>query len=116
MIDTLTELVKEKGATVVFVWACSFWPIQVKGADNCRAGLIPGQVRHLADLVSLSEAPQLKIPHMGWNHLQLHQPEHAVLAELPARTQVYFVHSFMFQLAQPSDCLATHLTGWTYQL
>ena len=48
---------------------------------------------------------------MGWNHLHLHQPEHAVLAELPAQTQVYFVHSFMFQLAQPSDCLASASYG-----
>ena len=114
MIDTLTELVREKGRP--FLGICVGMQLLADtgtegGQTIAGLGWIPGQVTHLANLVSISQAAQLKIPHMGWNHLHLHQPEHAVLAELPAQTQVYFVHSFMFQLAQPSDCLASASYG-----
>ena len=57
--------------------------------------------------VKAFKSDTLKIPHMGWNHLQLHKPNHPVLAQMRTQMQVYFVHSYIFQLAQPSHCLAT---------
>ncbi|OCS91667.1 imidazole glycerol phosphate synthase subunit HisH [Caryophanon latum] len=35
-----------------------------------------------------------RIPHMGWNDLQLHQTPAWLQDELPAERHVYFVHSF----------------------
>lgn len=59
-------------------------------------GLIPGQV------VSLEEALQqagyaLKIPHMGWNSLDISQPECALMKKSRQGDFVYFVHSFYAQ-------------------
>lgn len=51
--------------------------------------------------------PTLKIPHMGWNSLDLLRPEHPVLANLPSNPHVYFVHSYQFSPSNPDDCLAT---------
>jgi glutamine amidotransferase len=36
----------------------------------------------------------LKIPHMGWNQLNLLQPQHPVLAGIAPRAHAYFVHSY----------------------
>jgi glutamine amidotransferase len=48
-----------------------------------------------------------KIPHMGWNQLQLKQPEHPLLAEVREGDYVYFVHSFHVRVQHASDLLAT---------
>jgi len=49
--------------------------------------------------------PTLKVPHMGWNDLVLHQ-EHAVLEGVKSGDHAYFVHSFRFEVANPQDQLA----------
>ncbi|HYG88992.1 MAG TPA: imidazole glycerol phosphate synthase subunit HisH [Azospirillum sp.] len=49
--------------------------------------------------------PMLKIPHMGWNELEIVRP-HPVLAGLPAGTHAYFVHSYRIACADPSNELA----------
>jgi glutamine amidotransferase len=48
----------------------------------------------------------LKIPHMGWNDLLVRQP-HPVLAGIDSGQHAYFVHSYAFRAASPSDVLAT---------
>lgn len=55
-------------------------------------GIFPGVVKQI-------EAPGLKIPHMGWNSLELHQAS-PLFAGLPAEPFVYFVHSYH---AVPTD-------------
>lgn len=47
----------------------------------------------------------MKVPHMGWNDLVLHQ-EHAVLDGITSGDHAYFVHSFRFDVADPQDQLA----------
>jgi imidazole glycerol-phosphate synthase subunit HisH len=66
-------------------------------------GWIPGWVERLAD------APERKIPHMGWNDLILtgRGETHPVFRNLPNGGQVYFVHSFAMTAAEPADVLAT---------
>jgi glutamine amidotransferase len=36
----------------------------------------------------------LKIPHMGWNDLQLRTPAHPLLQSIPSGAHAYFVHSY----------------------
>jgi glutamine amidotransferase len=48
----------------------------------------------------------LKVPHMGWNELQVLAPGHPVLEGLAAGTHVYFVHSYHFAVADPAQVLA----------
>ncbi|WP_428249136.1 imidazole glycerol phosphate synthase subunit HisH [Ferrovibrio sp.] len=49
--------------------------------------------------------PALKIPHMGWNQLQLLRP-HPVLDGIKDGDHAYFVHSYAFSPADPADLLA----------
>jgi imidazole glycerol-phosphate synthase subunit HisH len=50
--------------------------------------------------------PDLKVPHMGWNELEL-RGAHPVLAGLGDETHAYFVHSYAVAGAAPGDVLAT---------
>jgi glutamine amidotransferase len=56
----------------------------------------------------LQAAPGLKIPHMGWNELELHNGGHRCLAAAGGTgAWVYFVHSFHARPADPSVIKAT---------
>jgi imidazole glycerol-phosphate synthase subunit HisH len=48
----------------------------------------------------------LKIPHMGWNDLQITQT-HPLLAGIDTGAHAYFVHSYHAQCAHSADVLAT---------
>jgi glutamine amidotransferase len=67
---------------------------------------IPGEVTGLQP-----DDPALKIPHMGWNALELVRPAHPVLAGLepgPAGApHAYFVHSYAVAAEDPAHVLAT---------
>ena len=52
------------------------------------------------------EAPNLKIPHMGWNDLVIDQ-SHPVLAGIESGDHAYFVHSYQMAL-ESSDVLLAH--------
>ncbi len=53
-------------------------------------GLIPGDIRPIADVIPAG----LKIPHMGWNALQLGSAPHPLFSGLSDGECVYFVHSY----------------------
>jgi imidazole glycerol-phosphate synthase subunit HisH len=46
--------------------------------------------------------PFLKVPHMGWNELEILAP-HPLTEGLAAGAHAYFVHSFHFRADDPSD-------------
>lgn len=48
----------------------------------------------------------LRIPHMGWNRLQLHAP-HPITAGIEADDYVYFVHSYAATSVEPEALVAT---------
>lgn len=48
-----------------------------------------------------------KVPHMGWNQLQLVRRDHPLLAEVQEGDYVYFVHSYHVKVKQQGDLLAT---------
>jgi glutamine amidotransferase len=50
-------------------------------------GIIPGEVTRLQDF------PELKIPHMGWNALEI-QGNPRVFKDIPNGSHFYFVHSY----------------------
>jgi imidazole glycerol-phosphate synthase subunit HisH len=49
----------------------------------------------------------LKIPHMGWNELEMRHPEHPVLAGITQGAHAYFVHSYGFRPGDAATVLAT---------
>lgn len=63
-------------------------------------GLLPGQVRRFP------EGQGLKVPHMGWNRLDLRRPS-PLLGGLPREPYVYFVHSYYVDPDQPELVAAT---------
>lgn len=64
-------------------------------------GWIGGEVVALAP-----SDPALKIPHMGWNELEIAAAEHPLLAGIEAGAHAYFVHSYAMRCADPAHVLA----------
>jgi glutamine amidotransferase len=50
---------------------------------------------------------QLRVPHMGWNTLELREPVHPCLADWQPQDHAYFVHSFHAQCTHEANILAT---------
>ncbi len=69
--------------------------------DHAGLGWIPGAVTALAP-----SDPTLKIPHMGWNSLEILQSGHPVLEGLGPDAYVYFVHGYQFRPDSPQHLLA----------
>jgi imidazole glycerol-phosphate synthase subunit HisH len=66
--------------------------------NSCAAGLgvFPGSV------VRFQPTPGLKIPQIGWNQVELTQPDCPLFRDIPDRTHFYFVHSYFPQPANPA--------------
>lgn len=69
--------------------------------DHPGLGWIEGEVVRLTP-----SDPALKIPHMGWNELNVVH-EHPLLADCKPGAHGYFVHSFEFRAKNPAHVLAT---------
>lgn len=66
---------------------------------NSRAaglGVLAGKV------VRFPERPELKVPQIGWNQLEIVQPSCPLYREVPKESYVYFVHSFYPQPTDPA--------------
>ena len=70
-------------------------------------GLIPGVVRPLS-----GDTENLKIPHMGWNSLDVKNAGCALFKYIKDGDYVYFVHSYHCVCAGESDVAATSLYGF----
>lgn len=80
-----------------FLGICLGLQILFEGSEEGREagiGVVPGIVRRFRS------EPELTIPHMGWNQLQLTQPEYSLWRQLPPTPWAYFVHSYY---ADPTD-------------
>ncbi|MFN3459544.1 MAG: imidazole glycerol phosphate synthase subunit HisH [Oceanibaculum sp.] len=65
-------------------------------------GWIPG------DVVALTPSDRtLKVPHMGWNELEMKGADHPVLAGIRSGDHAYFVHSYHLAASDPAQILAT---------
>ena len=72
--------------------------------DHPGLGLLKGQVVPMTERL-----PQnLKIPHMGWNSLQLTKENSRLFANTKNGDFVYFVHSFFAENCDDSLAAATH--------
>ena len=66
-------------------------------------GILKGKI------LKIPPSPGLKIPHMGWNSLQL-QNNGRLYRNIPQDTYVYFVHSYYLQAQEPEIVKA--VTGY----
>jgi glutamine amidotransferase len=78
--------------------------------NSCAAGLgvFPGKV------VRFTEAPGLKIPQIGWNQLEIVQPQCPLFRGVANGSYVYFVHSFFPRPADPGIVATRTVYGETF--
>src|SRR5664279_1053890 len=105
MIDALEQTVRQRGRP--FFGICVGMQLMAERGREYQVtpGLswIPGEV----DRITPSD-PELKIPHMGWNTLNVSKP-HALLDGIATGADGlhgYFVHSYELKPSQPGDLVA----------
>ena len=89
------------GMQLLFDKSCEF-------GEHEGLGLIPGQVCPLAE--DLTD-PALKIPHIGWNALDITRPDDPLFKYVQNGEYVYYVHSFYAK-----DCAASTLATSEYSI
>ncbi len=81
-----------------FLGICLGLQILFEGSEEGKElglGIIKGKVRRF------QSEPNLTIPHMGWNQLQLTQPDLSLWQGLITDPYVYFVHSYYVDPVDP---------------
>lgn len=104
MIEALEDSVCRKARP--FLGICV--GMQLMAEAGLEHGRHPGLGWIAGDVTKLSpkEPSNLKIPHMGWNELQLARP-HPLFAGVENGAHAYFVHSYHLALTNPGDLLAS---------
>lgn len=96
-LDKVIYELKEKGTP--FLGICLGLQLLFSGSEESPGvpglGILPGEIRKIPN------APGLKIPHIGWNSLEL-VGEGRLFAGLPKEPYVYFVHSYYLEASDPS--------------
>jgi glutamine amidotransferase len=105
MVEALNENVLQRGAP--FFGICVGMQLMAERGREYQVtpglGWIAGEV----DRITPTDA-SLKIPHMGWNTLNMLKP-HPLLADLalgPDGLHAYFVHSYELKTLRPDDLVA----------
>ncbi|MCP4330613.1 MAG: imidazole glycerol phosphate synthase subunit HisH [Alphaproteobacteria bacterium] len=103
MVDALSRAVREAGKP--FLGICV--GMQLMAERGLEFGSHAGLGWIAGDVVALAPTdPTLKIPHMGWNDLNIVAGDHPVLAGIATGDHAYFVHSYRFAAGDPEDVLA----------
>jgi glutamine amidotransferase len=91
----------DRGALLLGICLGQQWLFE--GSDEAPdvpgLGLLQGRCRRLP--------PALKVPHVGWNSLELRKPSR-LLAGVPDRTQAYFTHSYAAEVTGDAVATTTH--------
>jgi imidazole glycerol-phosphate synthase subunit HisH len=104
MVDALEDAVLRRSRP--FLGICV--GMQLMATTGREHGDHPGLGWIAGDVVALTPADAtLKVPHMGWNGLDLEPGRHPLLAGLATDAHVYFVHSYYMRPDDPSHVLAT---------
>jgi len=111
MIEALEEVVRVKGQP--FLGICVGMQLMAtRGQEHGMTygfGWIPGEV-----VAITPQETDLKIPHMGWNELDIHVPVHALFSGFAEpNPHAYFVHSYQLAAENPDDVVASVEYGGT---
>ncbi len=103
----LEEIIKGAARSKPFLGICLGLQILFDASEEGTErglGIVPGMVRRF------QSEPNLAIPQMGWNQLELTQPQDELWRDLPPNPYVYFVHSFYVEPQDPSlnSAMVTH--------
>lgn len=108
MRRTLDDLVVDKGIPVLGVCVgMQMLANSSEEGDLPGLGWIDGRVRNFASWEGGSDLP---LPHMGWNDVRPIM-DNPLFDQLESDARFYFLHSFFFECAKPSDALARSRYG-----
>ena len=100
LIQTIYDVLEKK---TPFLGICLGLQLLFERSDESRGvnglGILPGEI------VEIPSAPGLKIPHMGWNSLNI-TPGSRLFKGIEKNPYVYFVHSYYLKAGRPSDVAA----------
>ena len=103
LVETIEERVIGRG--VPFLGVCV--GMQLLATRGLEFGETPGLGWIEGDVVRMQPAnPALKVPHMGWNALELARA-HPLFEGEPVGAHMYFTHSFALKPANPGDVVAS---------
>jgi glutamine amidotransferase len=106
MVEALEEAVRKQGKP--FLGICV--GAQLMATRGLEHEVVAGLDWIAGDVAPIKPGdPALKIPHIGWNTLDLRRP-HEILAGIPTGQgglHAYFVHSYQLYAADPADVVAT---------
>lgn len=101
LVNTIYDVV-EKGTP--FLGICLGLQLLFQTSEECAGatglGLLEGTITRIPD------APGLKIPHMGWNSLEIN-PKARLFQGLEPHPYVYFVHSYYLTAKREEDVAAS---------
>ena len=104
LVDVLNERVL--AARVPLLGLCLGMQLLTKSSEEGRReglGWINAVTRRFA-------FGPLKVPHMGWNSVELTAP-HPLVSELPPDSRFYFVHSYFVECASPAPIVGRTTYG-----
>jgi glutamine amidotransferase len=81
--------------------------------DTPCLGILKGTVRSFSPNNLSEDGHKLKIPHMGWNGLDIKRP-HPLLSGVRSSDEFYFVHSYYPQPQNPDCVIAVTNYGITF--
>jgi glutamine amidotransferase len=108
LVDLLNEEVQEKGKKILGI--CVGMQILGDASDEGSLpglGWIPGHIRRI-DAAAIQGLP--KLPHMGWNSVQLKMPW-PLFEGVDLKRGFYFLHSYYFDANDAASVVATVQCG-----
>lgn len=107
LIDVINEAINRK---IPFLGICLGLQLLFESSEETPGvaglGILKGKI------VRIPEGPGLKIPHMGWNSLNVREGA-SLFKGLEKEPYVYFVHSYYLQAKDPKIVAATEEYGVT---
>lgn len=105
LVDVIHQVVS-KGTP--FLGICLGLQLFFESSGECEGvrglSLLPGKI------VKFPETPGLKVPHMGWNRLDI-KPGTRLFKGIDSGAYVYFVHSYYLEAGRESDVAASSTYG-----
>ena len=89
-LDKLSANCAEGSLVVIFYFS--------EEGNTKGQGLIGGKINHLYSIDKSLEPKGVKVPHMGWNNLEI-KKECPILKHIPKNADFYFVHSYYLKNA-----------------
>lgn len=107
MTEALEEAVIGEGKP--FLGICVGMQLMAKTGhehgDHQGLGWIDAKVTAI-DAPAGADPASFKIPHMGWNDLEVRDPSHPLFSGIETGRHVYFVHGYRILCERPGDVIA----------